>query len=96
MKEQLRADDKAALDLSKMRRELAQANLRTAAAQADATELAHSNLILRFGIQYGLKDGDEIGDDGTITRKPPAPLMVPTAPGEPKTITRETNQQEGE
>jgi hypothetical protein len=72
-KEQLTEAHKTELVISKMRRELAQANLRTASAQADAVELGHSNLILRFGIQYGLNDGDEIGDDGTITRKQEMP-----------------------
>ena len=67
--ERLAEVDKSALDLAKVKKELALANAKTALAQSETAELSHNNVILQLALKYALKDGDTISDDGVITRK---------------------------
>lgn len=67
--ERLSEQDKAMLDLTKAKRETALANAKAALAQNEASELGYNNVILQFALRYGLVDGDQINDDGTIKRK---------------------------
>lgn len=61
--------DKATLDATKMKRELALANARASVAQSETAELAYNNTILQLAIKYKLIDGDIINEDGAIQRK---------------------------
>ena len=61
--------DKMTLDISKMKRELALANAKTAIAQSESAELTYNNIVLQLAIKYKLSDGDVINDNGEIQRK---------------------------
>lgn len=64
----LSAVDKMALDLAKSKRQLAQAELATAQAKSESSELAFRYTILQIYRKYSLNDNDTINPDtGEIT-----------------------------
>lgn len=67
--ERLNDTDKAALDLAKVKRELALEKAKTVLAQSEVAELSYNNVILQLALRYHLIDGDVITDDGIIQRK---------------------------
>lgn len=60
-KEFINDADKYALDLIKLHRALAKANV-------DKTELTYNNLVLQLTLKYSLKDRDSITEQGEILR----------------------------
>lgn len=67
--ERLTDADKNALDMIKVKRELALANAKAALAQSESAELSYNNLVLQLAMRYRLFDGDLINEDGSIVRK---------------------------
>jgi hypothetical protein len=61
--------DVLALQLAKVKKELAVANIETAMAQQESADLAHRYVVLQLYMKYKLKEGDSINENGTIIRK---------------------------
>jgi hypothetical protein len=67
--ERLADSDKAVLDQSKSKRELALSEAKLAVSKSENTELAYNNIILQLALKYKLVDGDVIEESGEIKRK---------------------------
>ncbi len=66
--ESISESDLALLDNMKLKKELATADVKQALVQRECVELQYSNMILKFAVKYALRDGDIIGEDGSIKR----------------------------
>lgn len=60
--------DKSLLENTKLKRELALANVKTVLTQSENAELVYNNVILQLALKYKLSEGDIITEDGTIKR----------------------------
>lgn len=62
--------DRLALEMSTLRKSLAEANAREALAKAELAEMSFKYLVLQVYRKYGLADGDNIDSNGNIIRNP--------------------------
>lgn len=67
--ERISAEDKAALDTVKAKRENALLHSKLALASQENSDLQYNNTVLQLALRYGLKDGDVIEENGDIKRK---------------------------
>lgn len=67
--ESLTADDKAALDTTRAKKDAALTAARLAVSEGENAELRYNNLVLNIALKYHLTDGDSFSPEGVITRK---------------------------
>lgn len=60
--------DKAALDVARMKQEVALANAKAALAQSEVAKVSYDNIILQLAVKYKMSHGDKIEENGQITR----------------------------
>jgi hypothetical protein len=66
--ERITDEDKNALEVSKVKVQTALTDAKLALSQNELMQANHQNLILTLALRYGLVVGDQIGDDGVISR----------------------------
>lgn len=66
--ESLSEMDRAQLENSKMKAELALEKVKTAIAQKENAEVSYNNFVLQLALKHKLNEGDVIEENGTIKR----------------------------
>jgi hypothetical protein len=67
-KEFLSDSDRMALEMSKLKKQVATANAEKALAQNETAELAYRHVFLQICMKYGLTAADTLHEDGSFVR----------------------------